>query len=55
MIKVIDRDSGAVYGALEGLTSSPCHAYMHMGATLVRFRDADGVPWELPLTEVALG
>lgn len=54
MIKVIDRQTGAVYGVFEALTSSPCHAFMKMGCTVVKFRDFNGIPWELPLTEVAL-
>lgn len=54
-ILVKDRTTGDVYGRFEGLTSSPCHDWMVMGCTVVKFRDQDNVPWELPLTEVSIG
>jgi hypothetical protein len=47
------RGTGEVCGKFTGLTSSRTHGPMAMGTTVVQFRDSDGVPWELPLTEVA--
>lgn len=54
MLTVKDKASGLTYGTFMGLTSSRVHAPMKMGITVVMFRDEDGIPWELPLSEVSL-
>jgi hypothetical protein len=54
MIKVILKTTGEVLGTFEGLTSSPNHGWMRMGVTVVRFRGASGIAWELPWSECGL-